>query len=76
METKQKDNDGGNAPGPILELLSNFRKLHVDFIRAIKSGIPDFEEIQMSSEISSNLTYYLRQYCGAWPVSNKKNDTN
>ena len=61
METKQKD-DGGNAPGPILELLSKFRKLHEDFIRDIKSEIPNFEEIQMSSEISTNLTYYLRQY--------------
>ena len=62
METKQKDNDGGNAPGPILELLSKFRKLHEDFIRDIKSEIPNFEEIQMSNEISTNLTYYLRPY--------------
>ena len=62
METKQKDNDGGNAPGPILELLSKFRKYHEDFIRDVRKEISDFEEIQMSREISSNFSYYLRQY--------------
>ena len=61
METKQKD-DGGNAPGPILELLSKFRKYHEDFIRDVRKEISDFEELQMSREISSNFSYYLRQY--------------